>query len=52
MVAAGGLADIFVIIDSTPNAVSQSYYELVGRPALIPQWALGWHQCRWGYKDT
>jgi len=22
---------------------------IVGKPVLTPQWALGWHQSRWGY---
>jgi alpha-glucosidase len=24
----------------------------VGNPVLIPEWALGWHQSKFGYKDT
>ena len=43
MIGAGGLGDIYYIIDTTPSGVSAGYLELVGRPALVPQWALGWH---------
>jgi alpha-glucosidase (family GH31 glycosyl hydrolase) len=25
------------------------YQSIVGTPVLTPQWALGWHQCKWGY---
>jgi len=25
---------------------------MIGDPVLIPQWALGWNQCRWGYNTT
>lgn len=23
----------------------------MGTPVLTPMWALGWHQCKWGYKN-
>lgn len=52
MIGAGGLGDIYFIVDNTPGGVAASYLDLVGRPVLIPQWALGWHQCRWGYNST
>ena len=50
--AAGGLGDLFIILAKTPNKVSQIYQEIVGLPVLPPQWALGWNQCKWGYKNT
>jgi alpha-glucosidase len=25
--------------------------ELLGHPFMPPRWALGYHQCRWGYKS-
>ena len=34
------------------NAVTKMYHTIVGTPVLIPQWALGWNQCKWGYNDT
>ena len=42
-IAAGGLSDLYFIIDQTPNLVSAAYIELVGKPVLIPYWTLGWH---------
>jgi alpha-glucosidase (family GH31 glycosyl hydrolase) len=36
---------------STPEKITEKYYTLVGNPVLIPQWALGWSQCRYGYRD-
>jgi alpha-glucosidase len=33
--------------------VIQKYHNhIVGNPVLIPQWALGWNQCKWGYNTT
>lgn len=52
MVAAGSMIDMYVIIDYTPSLVSSEYLRLIGRPVLSPQWALGWHQCKWGYRDV
>ena len=30
----------------------QKYYSIIGNPVLIPQWGLGWNQCRYGYRDV
>lgn len=43
MIAAGGMGDMYFIVDSTPAAVVSGYLDIVGKPVLIPQWALGWH---------
>lgn len=51
-VASGGLTDVTILIGATPNDVTRRYHDLVGKPVLTPMWALGWHQCRWGYKST
>jgi alpha-glucosidase (family GH31 glycosyl hydrolase) len=50
--AAGGVGDLFFFFGSTPNEMTESYHKIIGKPVLTPQWALGWHQCRWGYTDT
>ena len=50
--ATGGVADIYIMLGDTPNDVVKKYHDIIGKPVLSPQWALGWHQCKWGYKDT
>lgn len=51
-IAAGGMADIFIFFGADPNELTAQYHTIVGNPVLTPQWALGWHQCRWGYHNT
>lgn len=50
--AAGGVGDLYFMLDKGPNEVTKLYHTIIGNPVLIPQWALGWNQCRWGYNDT
>ena len=35
----------------TPADVMRQYTELTGRMPLPPRWAIGYHQCRWGYMN-
>lgn len=49
--ATGGLIDIYVFAGSTPADVVRQYQEVVGKPAMVPYWALGFHNCRWGYEN-
>ena len=51
-IATGGAGDLYVMMGDTPNDVTKLYHTVVGTPVLIPQWALGWNQCRWGYNST
>lgn len=46
--ATGGVSDFYIMINSnTPDSVISYYQRIVGKPALMPQWALGWHQCKY-----
>ncbi len=47
----GGLLQYYFTFGPLPR-LFQRYTELTGRPPMPPRWALGYHQCRWGYKTT
>jgi len=48
-IAAGGVGDLYFMTGEGPNEVTKMYHSIIGTPVLVPQWALGWNQCRWGY---
>ncbi|KND02724.1 uncharacterized protein SPPG_01807 [Spizellomyces punctatus DAOM BR117] len=45
----GGILEFYVLLGPTPLDVCRQYTDVVGLPAPIPYWSLGFHQCRWGY---
>lgn len=49
----GGLLDFYFLAGSEthPEEAARQYAELSGLPAEVPYWGLGFHQCRFGYKD-
>mmetsp|Transcript_38321 Transcript_38321/g.75440 ORF Transcript_38321/g.75440 Transcript_38321/m.75440 type:complete len:998 (-) Transcript_38321:211-3204(-) len=47
----GGVLDMFLMLGPTPQDVTKQYHALIGRPYFPPIWALGYHQCRWGYHN-
>lgn len=46
--AIGGMIDLFVFLGPTPLDVMDQLTAVIGRPAMQPRWALGWHQCKVG----
>jgi alpha-glucosidase len=41
----------YYIISGDLMTLYREMAELLGYPFLPPRWALGYHQCRWGYKS-
>jgi alpha 1,3-glucosidase len=50
-ISESGVVDLFLLPGPSPADVFRQMAVLTGKPALPPLFALGFHQCRWNYKD-
>jgi len=50
-IAESGIIDVFFLTGPTPKNVYTQYATLTGTTALPPAFALGYHQCKWNYRD-
>ncbi|KAF2088804.1 glycoside hydrolase family 31 protein [Saccharata proteae CBS 121410] len=48
----GGIVDLYFMAGPTPKEVASQYAEVVGLPAMQSYWTLGFHNCRYGYRDV
>ncbi|KAL4997384.1 glycosyl hydrolases family 31-domain-containing protein [Aspergillus recurvatus] len=48
----GGVLDFYFIAGPSPRDVARQYAEIVQLPLMVPYWGLGFHQCRYGYRDV
>lgn len=46
-----GVMDVFLLPGPDPSSLYRQYAKLTGTQALPPMFSLGYHQCRWNYKD-
>lgn len=47
-----GASDLYVIVGPSLPELTRKLQHLVGLTPLPPVWAIGYHQCRWGYKSA
>lgn len=48
----GGVLDFYFMAGPSPRDVAIQYAEIAQLPVMVPYWGLGFHQCRWGYRDV
>jgi len=50
-ISESGVMDIFLMPGPNPRSLYRQYSKLTGTMPLPPMFSLGYHQCRWNYKD-
>ena len=48
----GGIINFYITLGDTPEESILGLHTIYGHPIIPPFWGLGWHQCKWGYKNT
>lgn len=48
----GGIIDLYFLAGPGAQDVAREYSDIVGKPAMMPYWGLGFHQCRYGMQDV
>ena len=46
-----GIVDIWIMQGPTPQKTLDQLTYWTGRPIMPAMWSLGYHQCRWNYRD-
>lgn len=49
--AIGGVLDFYFLAGPNPVDVSKQFAQVVGLPAMMPYWAMGFHQCKYGWPN-
>jgi len=47
----GGVIDLYVFVGPDSEQAIRQYHDVIGHARLHPYWILGFHQCRYGYKN-
>jgi alpha-glucosidase len=48
----GGVIDLYFLAGPAPFDAAREYSEISKKAIMMPYWALGFHQCRFGYKSV
>jgi mannosyl-oligosaccharide alpha-1,3-glucosidase len=50
-ISESGIIDLFLLPGPSPREMYAQYASLTGRTPIPPIFSLGYHQCRWNYRD-
>ncbi|CAJ0582620.1 unnamed protein product, partial [Mesorhabditis spiculigera] len=50
-ISESGLIDVFFFLGPKPNDIFRQHAKITGVTPIPPEFSLGYHQCRWNYKD-